>query len=239
MAVEKIRVGCCGFAGSRKRYFQAFRVVEIQETFYEPPKVATARKWRAEAPEGFEFTMKAWQLITHTSSSPTYRRLRTKLSDSEKKQAGNFRPTRIVLEAWERTAETARALEADKILFQCPASFKPTEENKKNLISFFEHIDREGFTLLWEPRGVWQPEEIRELCRRLNLIHCVDPFSARPVTRGLRYFRLHGKGGYRYKYSDPELRELLEMAQGRFQVYVLFNNVSMFEDAQRFQRLIG
>jgi len=32
------------------------------------------------------------------------------------------------------------------------------------------------------------------------------------VTEGVRYFRLHGRGGYRYQYSDAELRELLAKA---------------------------
>jgi len=52
-------------------------VVEVQQTFYQIPRIATGKRWREEAPPDFEFTMKAWQLITHEPSSPTYRRLRT------------------------------------------------------------------------------------------------------------------------------------------------------------------
>jgi uncharacterized protein YecE (DUF72 family) len=55
-------------------------VVEVQQTFYEPPADTTIRRWRARAPAAFEFTLKAWQLITHEPSSPTFRRLKRPLT---------------------------------------------------------------------------------------------------------------------------------------------------------------
>ena len=42
-----------------------YRLVEVQQTFYEPPRDGTMRRWRALAPVDFEFTIKAWQLVTH------------------------------------------------------------------------------------------------------------------------------------------------------------------------------
>lgn len=96
------KVGCCGFAGGRARYFDTFPVVEVQKSFYEPPKRdSTLQRWRDEAPDGFEFTLKAWQIITHDASSPTYRRLNEPLSDGQKKQVGSFRYTGIVRRAWQ------------------------------------------------------------------------------------------------------------------------------------------
>jgi len=235
-----VKVGCCGFAGARGRYFRAFRVVEVQSTFYQPPRLETVRRWREEAPEGFEFTLKAWQLITHEPSSPTYRRLRTRLDEAQKRQAGAFRWTELTRHAWEVTAAVARALEADKVLFQCPASFGPTAENLERMRRFFGEIRREGVTCLWEPRGGWPPEQVAELCRELGLVHCVDPFKDTPVTEGLRYFRLHGVGGYRHRYSDAELRRLLlKCCGGAGEAYCMFNNISMFEDARRFLELAG
>jgi WD40 repeat protein len=50
-------------------YFSAFDCIEIQSTFYGPPSVGVATKWRNAAPPGFQFCIKAWQLITHTGSS--------------------------------------------------------------------------------------------------------------------------------------------------------------------------
>jgi uncharacterized protein YecE (DUF72 family) len=77
--------------------------------------VKTLERWRASMPEGFEFTLKAWQLITHESSSPTFRRLRRKLTEKETQDAGAFRLTPIVKEAWETTLACAKALQTAAI----------------------------------------------------------------------------------------------------------------------------
>ncbi len=107
MAVHK--VGCCGFPVGLEKYAKIFRVVEVQTTFYQPPATQTLEKWKARVPEGFEFTLKAWQLITQESSSPTYRRLRQKLTDREKRDVGSFRVNDTVLGAWNRKLECSHA----------------------------------------------------------------------------------------------------------------------------------
>ena len=219
-------------------YVKHFAVVEVQQTFYQPPQVSTLERWRAQAPKDFEFTMKAWMLITHEARSPTYRRLKRELSEEEREQCGSFRATPMVREAWEVTLACAEALAARRILFQCPASFKPTKENVKRLREFFHGIERpRHLQLLWEPRGGWPDDTVRELCRELDLTHVVDPFAARTVTPEQGYFRLHGRTGFRYVYEDEELEELYEMLPKDKTSYVLFNNVRMREDAARFQKL--
>ena len=233
-------VGCCGFVMAQAEYYESFRVVEIQRTFYQPPRPGTAERWREEAPEGFEFTLKAWQLMTHESSSPTYRRLREDLSDAERRKAGFFRWNDLTRRAWDRTAEIADRLAADKVLFQCPASFEPTSRNKDRLTEFFSRLDRGGLTCIWEPRGDWTQREVGDLCDELELVHCTDPCELLPATAGLRYFRFHGPGGhYSHEYSDDELEEIAGYAMARTPVYFLFNNVSRKDDAWRLQQLIA
>jgi uncharacterized protein YecE (DUF72 family) len=307
-------VGCCGFPLSLRRYAEEFSVVEVQQTFYQPPALRTLEKWRGAVPGGFEFTLKAWQLITHEASSPTYRRLREELSPQQRREAGAFRLNATVLYAWRRTLACARTLGSRCILFQCPARFAPTPTNKVNLRDFFREIKpellspnrsitggddgrgawpcaptphvghargagrrggapksnpapaapslRSGQTLkggatqpeterlpppsraeplmcVWEPRGEWKAEEVRELCEELGLVHGVDPFHQSPVAGSFGYFRLHGRTGYHYRYRDQELEQLQGMAGKHTSCYVLFNNTSMLEDARRFQRLAG
>jgi uncharacterized protein YecE (DUF72 family) len=245
--LTEFKVGCCGFPVARARYFKMFPVVEVQQTFYQPPSLRTLEQWKSQASAGFEFTMKAWQVITHESSSLTYRRLREPLSSRQKEEAGNFRVNSTVLEAWKRTLECARILGSRCILFQCPARFEPTPENKSNLCEFFRTIGRptcspgldQPLIFIWEPRGVWKADEIRELCVELNLIHSVDPFLQAPVTRGMGYFRLHGGKDYRHRYTDADLKELQRRVEGYKPCYVLFNNIGMVEDALRFKRLLS
>lgn len=237
-------IGTSGFGIGRARYFELFSCVEVQHTFYQPPQISTLKRWRETAPSEFEFVLKAWQLITHDAKSPTYRRLKKQLSEVEKEEAGYFRPTTIVKEAWATTLESARALQAQTILFQCPASFKQTKENIANLRRFFKAITKEtrgeNFNFCWEPRGDWDRNVVKKLCSELHLWHAVDPFTSESVTPNRLYFRLHGKGGWRYEYEDGELQELAAIvAAGRDDGYVFFNNVSMTKDALRFKAYLN
>ena len=173
----KVKVGCCGFRLAMRQYFGEFPVVEVQQTFYQPPQPVTLERWRSEAPTRFEFTLKAWMLITHESRSPTYRRLKRALTEQERQECGAFRPSEIVREAWETTLAAARALGAKRVLFQCPASFRPNDENVENLRIFFTGLAAEtGLRYLWEPRGEWPEGLVRAICKDLDLVHVVDPF---------------------------------------------------------------
>jgi uncharacterized protein YecE (DUF72 family) len=234
-----VKVGTCGFGLKKKDYARAFSCVEVQQTFYQPPRIKTLQSWREEVPVNFEFTLKAWQLITHDAKSPTYRRLTRKLSETERQEAGYFRPTTIVKEAWEATLASAHALKARTILFQCPASFTPTQENIGNMSTFFRVIDREDMNLCWEPRGSWDADTIKLICKEFRLWHVVDPFVTRTVMPGHCYFRLHGKTGWRYQYEIHELEELASLALTDNPVYVFFNNRTMTEDAAKFCEVIG
>lgn len=231
-------VGCCGFGRARAEYYRRFGLVEVQQTFYKPPQLATVQRWREEAPASFCFTVKAWQLITHEPSSPTYRKAGVSLAGPPE-HYGAFRLTAEVTAAWEWTRKIALALRAPVVLFQCPASFGPTAEHVANLRRFFREVDRGGLAFAWEPRGDWPDDLVRSLCEELGLIHAVDPFSRLPVTDGLAYFRLHGLTGYRYRFTDGDLRQVLSWCGGYAEVYCLFNNVSMWEDARRLVELAG
>ncbi len=238
--VWMISVGCCGFPRAHHIYFDQLRLIEIQQTFYKPPQAKTAYRWRAkEAPPDFVFTLKAWQLITHQPASPTYRKIKHTIPENKRHRYGGFRPTDEVFAAWEQTREIASALRAHVVVFQCPVSFTPTDFHKKHMRLFFQTIKRDGLQAAWEPRGEWKDPEVEHLCTSLDLIHCVDPFMRLPVTRGTAYFRLHGIGGYAYRYTNEELEQLKRWCQQFEHAYVLFNNTSMWEDGFRFRKIIS
>ena len=234
-----MKVGTCGFGVAKEAYAQAFSCVEIQHTFYQPPQIKTLERWRREMPANFEFTLKAWQLITHDAKSPTYRRLKRKLSETERQEAGYFRTTDIVSEAWKTTLASAKALKAKTILFQCPASFGPTEENIANMEKFFSAIERHDLNLCWEPRGDWDSAVVKSICTKLGLGHVVDPFVAKTTTPNHCYFRLHGRNGWRYQYETGELEEFASALPKRKAGYVFFNNSNMIEDAVKFCRVLS
>lgn len=236
----RVLVGVCGFVESHGRIFRDFDVLEVQQTFYQPPAPTTAERWKAKAPSSFVFTLKAWQLITHEAASPTYRRLREKVAPGSLARAGAFRWNDLTRMAWERTLEIARALDAWGVVFQTPRSFEPSADHLRRIRKFFEAVDRGGFRMVFEPRGeAWTDEIVGSLVRELDLVHGVDPFLREPVEGhgpSVRYYRLHGRPAYayRYAYSEEDLDFLTgHVAEGGV-TFVLFNNDSMAMDARRF-----
>ncbi len=234
--MPKVKVGCCGFPTGRKVYYSQFDLVEVQETFYKLPAVETALKWRQEAPPNFEYTMKAWQLITHPPSSPTYRKAGLTISSDKTKNYGFFTPSDQVFEAWLKTRDIANTLKVRVIVFQCPASFVDSVQNVENMRAFFKRLKREDFIFVWEPRGNWNEQTITSLCRELNLSHCVDPFATKSLYGKIKYFRLHGGPGYRHQYSEAQMKELMGKING--ETYILFNNITRHNDALRLSQLL-
>jgi len=220
-----IKVGCCGFPTSKKRYYEAFDLVELNSTFYNYPKTKLVEKWRTEALGGFEFTVKAHQDISHNHM----------LDLSEE-----------CIEAFERMKSICEILDSKILLVQTPSSFRPTPENMKRVRRFFSRIDRGRLMVVWETRGPdWDlprmRNELGRCLKELNVPHVTDPFRSMPTYTGkTAYFRLHGLGArmYYYQYSDMELKELAAKVKPFEKkaeaVYVLFNNLSMFEDGLRF-----
>lgn len=232
--MKGILTGCAGFPKSQNIYYKVFSLVEIQKTFYDPPPIKNLEKWRKDAPPGFEFTIKAWQVITHRPSSPTYRKMKGRIDGD----FGSFLPTKPVMDAWKVTKECALALQSKIIIFQCPASFTPSGENIENMRKFFEKIERNDFILGWEPRGEgWNDKIVERLCEDLSLVHVVDPFQRKSVAGGINYFRLHGVGGARYRFKDEDFEFLLSVAT-KEKNYIIFNNIHSYEDSIEFKRRI-
>ncbi len=90
--------------------------------------------------------------------------------------------------------------------------------------------------------SAWDADAADRLCRRLHLFRGGDPFAMPappPRAQSVAYFRLHGVGGYRYSFSDADLRWLVQQLRGYEEAWVLFNNMSMWDDARRFKRLLA
>ncbi len=248
MPPQNVFVGCCGFAVGRRKYYTLFDVVELQDTFYNPPDEAKLSKLRDEAPPNFKFTMKAWQAITHPPNMRTWRRAKVVPPKDKWDKYGYLRPTKENFEAWEVIDKAANTLQAEFIVIQLPPSFRFTEENLRNMTEFFSTIKPRNYLVGLEVRGDWREHEaeLKDIILRYDwLVHVVDPFRWAPVVeKDATYFRLHGIGSaevnYRYRYTDDDLMKLKEkvLNVGSKKVFVLFNNVYMRDDALRFKELI-
>jgi uncharacterized protein YecE (DUF72 family) len=124
-----------------------------------------------------------------------------------------------------------------------------TEETIKNVDAFFEasrSITKDEI-LGWEIRGplLNNPRLVRVL-EKNDVVQVVDLFRVRNPFKGthrLLYTRLHGIGpgevNYSYNYTDEDLERLHEMLiEEDYDIgYVMFNNVRMFDNAQRFKEI--
>ncbi|MEM2211895.1 MAG: DUF72 domain-containing protein [Candidatus Nezhaarchaeales archaeon] len=246
-----LKVGCCGWAvkGGMEAYFKTFKVIELQSTFYKLPRIETAINWRRKAPDTFEYTLKCWQACTHPATSPTWRKAGIRVPSDKTDKYGLLKPTKENFEAWERTIEVAKALRAVAVIVQLPPAFDSKEANLDNAYRFFKSVKRDDINVVIEFRNrSWTLELVSSLCQRLNLIHAVDPFKEATATKNspLIYYRLHGLGRrmYVYDYNDEEhirlYREYVKPYVDRGKdVYVLFNNTNMVEDAKRFMEIAG
>jgi len=222
-----LKVGCCGYPTSMKKYFESFHLVELNRTFYEYPRISTVAGWREKTPQDFEFTVKAHQDITH-------------------KFRFQMKPSLLAFESMKQICQT---LKARILLLQTPGSFRL--EKLSDAVKFLGKIRRDDLIVVWETRGAtWDTPEVRkkltEKLEALNVVHVTDPFKTLPVfTDNVAYFRLHGLGKqlYYYQYTDDELKQLYKLVQsfelGGREVYVLFNNLAMYDDARRFMHFVN
>lgn len=236
-----IWVGTCGFGRRRADVVRSLHAVEIQETFYRSVTADRAAKWKGLAPPDFRFVVKASQFITHEASDPTYRRADRTIPEAERATYGRFQDTPAVREGWEATRATADVLDAKAIVFQTPATFGPADENRAALYRFFDSVHTDAVKAI-ELRGPWATHVVERICEDLGLVHAVDPFAKEPATYGLAYFRLHGRPPgstmYRYTFTDGDLAKLKATCDEYDDAYVMFNNLTMHEDARRFRALL-
>ncbi|MEM2083776.1 MAG: DUF72 domain-containing protein [Nitrososphaerota archaeon] len=220
-----VKIGCCGFPIAKEKYYKEFNLIEINSTFYKIPSIKLAQKWRNEAPENFEYVLKAYQGITHDYKMEI------------KKEC---------LDYLNQMIELCKNLKSKILLFQTPASFTPEYLNKAE--KFFSKIKYSELKIVWETRGEkWLEiyDKLSKILEKYSITHVVDPFINKPCyINEIAYYRLHGlsKKMYYYKFSDNDLLSLKEKifnySKKANEIYVLFNNINMYEDSIRFKKLL-
>lgn len=212
-------VGCAGFAVPATRYFKEYLFVEVQETHLSVPGPGTLRRWRREAPDGFEFAL---------------------LGPREIAQEG-FRDGKVIETALRTLSEVAAELEARTAVFVSPADFPSSRANKSAVRDFLKKVRKQFDAVVWEPGPAWKPDEADDLAEETGTLASRDPLQSGLSKRDVAYYRLPGPAGHKSRYEDPAIERLAEIAKGgtsQSATYV-FTNVDMFADAKRFKRAVG
>ncbi len=220
----KIRIGCSGWNYGHWRgrfypeeeppelwfgfYAATFDTVEINNTFYQLPSAQTFKTWRAQAPDGFLYAVKANRYLTHMK----------KLKDAKA-------PLRKFL-------DRARLLREHlgPILYQLPPHWRL---NRERLETFLDLLP-EDLSHVFEFRDQsWLVDEVFQLLEERGVSFCAHDWVGLDTPRlaigTLAYVRFHG-GGRKYGggYPAATLRSWRQWMERQTRegkdVYAYFNN---------------
>jgi uncharacterized protein YecE (DUF72 family) len=177
------------------------------------------RRWRREAPTGFEFAL---------------------LGPRQIGQEG-FRSGKVIETALQTLKEVGKELSAKTAVFVAPADFNSSRPNKSALKEFLKHVRQQFETVVFELGPSWKPAEADSIAEDTDTLASRDPLQHGLSKRGRAYYRLPGPAGRKSRYEDPAIERLAEIAKEDLQqqaTYV-FANVDMFADAKRFKKSMG
>lgn len=222
--MAEVRVGTSGFTYPHWRgvfypaqlhakdflgyYSSVFDTVEINSTFYHLPQTATLRRWYAQTPAGFCFSLKASRFLTHVK----------KLLDCQQP-----------LELFLRQASLLRD-KLGPILFQFPPSWKM---DLARLGAFLTLIPKEIRTTFEFRHPSWFNDRLYGVLRHHHAaltIADTPRFPMAPVTTAdFAYIRLHGHQRlYASNYSDLALRrwaqKIRDWGKRVGKIFVYFDN---------------
>jgi uncharacterized protein YecE (DUF72 family) len=182
-------------------YAERFKAVELNNTFYRLPKPEMIESWKAQVPQGFRFTMKASQGITH------FRRLKDATG-----------ATSLMLERFSVFEDRLGA-----VLFRLPEDFK---KDLARLETFVQDLPAEMPAVFEFRHESWFDDEVLALLRRHNRVLCISDRDEMPLnhidkTSDWGYVRLR-----RVNYSDADLKAWIKRikAQKWKTTYVFFKH---------------
>ena len=224
MAMNRIRIGCSGWnyrhwrelfypKGLPQRrwfefYAEHFDTVEINNSFYRLPRAETFEAWRAQAPPGFCYAVKANRFLTQAK----------KLKDCA--------------EPLQRMMTPFRALggRLGPILYQLPPRFRI---NLARLEEFLTLVPKDVTNVFEFREPSWYTDATFALLEKYGASFCVHDMpgsaSKRIAVGPVAYVRFHGgEGKYWGRYSDEGLLGwtdwLVAQARAGRTVWCYFNN---------------
>lgn len=214
-----ITVGCAGFAVPATRYFKEYLFVEVQETHLAVPGPGTVRRWRREAPNGFQFAL---------------------LGPRQIGQEG-FRAGKVIESALDTLKSVGEELSATTAVFVAPPDFNSSRPNKGALKEFLREVRKQFATVVFELGPGWKPSDADSIAEDTDTLASRDPLQHGLSKRTHAYYRLPGPAGRKSRYEDPAIERLAEIAKEnpKQEATYVFANVDMFADAKRFKKSMG
>lgn len=219
-----VRIGCSGWIYQHWRglfypeklpvrrwfafYAETFDTVEINNSFYRLPKPETFDAWRAQAPPGFCYAVKANRFLTQAK----------KLKDCAEPLTRMMAPFRHLGDR------------LGPILYQLPPRFR---SNRERLESFLKLLPRDVTNVFEFRDKSWYEDGVFALLDRYGASFCAHDMpgleTSRRAVGPIAYLRFHGgTGKYRGRYTDERLLDwagwIADQARDGRAVWAYFNN---------------
>ena len=236
-----IRIGCSGWNYRHWRgafypdrlamkdwfayYAATFDTVEINNSFYRLPTAALFDAWRAQAPAGFRYAVKANRFITQAK----------KLKDCEQPLDRMIVPTRHLGET------------LGPILYQLPPMLRL---NLDRLEAFLTRLPRDLCHVFEFRHPSWYDDDTLALLDRYDAGFVAHDFpdagTPRMAAGRVAYVRFHGAAGkYHGRYADAALSDwrdwMIGQARDGRPVWAYFNNdiaAAAIDDARTLKAMI-
>jgi uncharacterized protein YecE (DUF72 family) len=198
-----------------RAYAKVFNTVEIDSTFYRYPSKGMVMGWTKYSPEGFVFTAKLPQPITHEK--------RLDLNQGVEDDLERFMD--VMEPLW-------LSGKLGCILIQLPPRFA---YQPKEMDSFFKILPAQVKFAVEFRDNSWMREDTWTLLQKHKVAYTIVDEPLLPpevhLTSGMAYFRWHGQGtrpwyNYRYKAEElePWIPKLQETTRKVDRVFGYFNN---------------
>jgi uncharacterized protein YecE (DUF72 family) len=234
--MQDFYVGCGPIPTRRRGYFDTFNALEISETWYEPIGLETLKQWRQEAGEGTYLALHIWRWIALDHLELTAEPPLGLPID----QVGLCRATDANAELWKTVREQADALDADAVWIRTPASLSPSKKNRQELEKFQQEIiGNVPFDIIWEARGMWDPDDVYDFAESLGWRLAIDPHQEFefPEAKGSDGVYVHHQPRGRKNFDRDDCEDLLDIYEEHDgEVLAIFRGASRQRNAQRMKQ---
>ncbi len=213
-----ITIGCAGFPVPATRTVKEFLFVEVQDTHVSLPGTGTVRRWKREAPEGFDFSV---------------------LAPRDIGQEG-FRNGEACETSLKNLVAVSKELGAEIAVFASAPDFAASRANKTAVKDFLGGVRKKFKQVVWEPPPGWSADDAEAIASDSGAIAARDPLLHGTTSSPFGYYRLAGPAGHKSRYEDPAIVRLAELASATKNKHAifLFTNVDMFADAKRLKKAL-
>jgi hypothetical protein len=218
-------------------YLAKAGAVELLDAGRNPIRRKVLRRLRTLAAPGFQFSLSAPDALMGDPLD-----MEAPLPEGMfRRDAGFFRDTETNRFIFREFVKEIEALKADFVHFRTPSAFGPSETNRAALTRFATEWLKDVPTQpVWEPRGLWQLDEARELVEPLGWIVSVDPFGdfefPMPSAVGPTYMVLHAPRGRRM-FSVEDFEEVADYVRAHeHDIFVTFRGPERHRNATAFAR---